>query len=93
VPLSVGELGPHVTPTSVPSDILIHPTVWPQYTNVTDVVEVCDRKSEGVADGHDRNRQQDACDEDCRNKAGQHAHSTRAIRVNFNAEKHEYTHV
>ena len=22
-------------PTSVPSDILIHPTVWPQYTNVT----------------------------------------------------------
>jgi len=27
-------LGPR--PTSVPSDILIHPTVWPQYTNVTD---------------------------------------------------------
>ena len=23
-------------PTSVPSGILIHPTVWPQYTNVTD---------------------------------------------------------
>ena len=23
-------------PTSVPSIILIHPTVWPQYTNVTD---------------------------------------------------------
>jgi len=22
--------------TSVPSGILIHPTVWPQYTNVTD---------------------------------------------------------
>jgi len=23
--------------TSVPSGILIHPTVWPQYTNVTDI--------------------------------------------------------
>jgi len=23
-------------PTSMPSFILIHPTVWPQYTNVTD---------------------------------------------------------
>jgi len=23
-------------PTSVPSGIMIHPTVWPQYTNVTD---------------------------------------------------------
>jgi len=22
-------------PTSIPSGILIHPTVWPQYTNVT----------------------------------------------------------
>jgi len=43
VPLSVGELAPHLTQyglteayTSIPSDILIHPTVWPQYTNVTD---------------------------------------------------------
>jgi len=35
-----GELGPRVAGaeayTSVPSFILIHPTVWPQYTNVTD---------------------------------------------------------
>ena len=23
-------------PTSIPNGILIHPTVWPQYTNVTD---------------------------------------------------------
>jgi len=37
-PLGEGELGPHLTqcrvgrglPTSVPSDILIHPAVWPQ---------------------------------------------------------------
>jgi len=29
-----GSPGPR--PTSIPSDILIHPTVWPQYTNVTD---------------------------------------------------------
>jgi len=43
VPFSVGELGsPSNTmwtgprPTSVLSDIVIHPTVWPQYTNVTD---------------------------------------------------------
>jgi len=36
------ELGPHLTvwpgprPACVPSFILIHPTVWPQYNNVTD---------------------------------------------------------
>ena len=39
VPLSVGELDPHLTQcglASIPSGILIHPTVWPQYTNVTD---------------------------------------------------------
>ena len=49
VPLSSGEgegaeLGPHLTqcgrslglPQSVPSFILVHPTVWPQYTNITD---------------------------------------------------------
>jgi len=43
VPLSMGEmLGPHLTqrglgrwPTSILSGILIHPAVWPQYTNVT----------------------------------------------------------
>jgi len=28
-------VSPGLRPTSVPSDILIHPTVWPQYTNVT----------------------------------------------------------
>jgi len=27
---------PGPRPTCVPSDILIHPTVWPQYPNVTD---------------------------------------------------------
>jgi len=40
-----GEVGPHLTqfgrgrgvsPCTMPSFILIHPTVWPQYTNVTD---------------------------------------------------------
>jgi len=38
-----GKLGPHLTqysrrprPTCMPSFILIHPTVWPQYTNVAD---------------------------------------------------------
>jgi len=40
VALSVGQLGPHLLtgprPTSIPSGILIHPTVWPQYTNVAD---------------------------------------------------------
>jgi len=35
-------MGPHIKvypgprPRSVPSGILIHPVVWPQYTNVTD---------------------------------------------------------
>ena len=27
---------PGPRPTSIPSGILIHPTVWPQHTNVTD---------------------------------------------------------
>jgi len=45
VPLSVGELGPQFIntmssagprPTSISGGILIRPTVWPQYTNVTD---------------------------------------------------------
>ena len=43
VPLSVGGAGspsntmsPWPWPISVPSGILIHQTVWPQYTNVTD---------------------------------------------------------
>ena len=42
VPISVGAAGsrsntvwPEPRPTSVPSGILIHPTIWPQYTNVT----------------------------------------------------------
>ena len=41
--LSVGGAGslsntiwPSLRATSIPSDILIHPTVWSQYTNVTD---------------------------------------------------------
>jgi len=40
VHLSVGELGPHLTQCrldrGLPSGILIRPTVWPQFTNVTD---------------------------------------------------------
>jgi len=41
VPLLVGGAGsdtmsPGARPTSVPSGNLIHPIVWPQYTNVTD---------------------------------------------------------
>jgi len=42
VPLGDGDLGLHLTlwpgprPTCMPSFILICPTVWPQYTNVTD---------------------------------------------------------
>jgi len=34
VPINTMWTGPR--PTSVPNGILIHPTVWPQYTNVTD---------------------------------------------------------
>jgi len=43
VPIPVGGAGspsntklPGPRPKSVPGGILIHPTVWPQYTNVTD---------------------------------------------------------
>ena len=45
MPLTMGEswvqiypfntMSPGLRPTSVPSGILIHPTNWPQYTNVT----------------------------------------------------------
>jgi len=34
---------PGPRPTSTPSGILIHPTVWPQYNNVTDTVRQTDR--------------------------------------------------
>jgi len=34
--MSPHRMWPGPRPTSVPSGILIHPTVWPQYTNVTD---------------------------------------------------------
>jgi len=51
VPRSVGEAGsPSNTmsrgprPTSAPSGILIHPAVWPQYTNITDRTDTQDRK-------------------------------------------------
>jgi len=53
VPLSVGgELGTYLTlsprprSTSIPSVILnvIHPTVWPQYTNITDMTDRADRR-------------------------------------------------
>jgi len=58
VPLSVGEAGypsntmwPGTRPTSVPGGILIHPTVWSQYTNVTDRQ---DRKGQDRQDRTDR---------------------------------------
>jgi len=47
-PKSVGLLWPFLSPgpspTSVPSGILIHQTVWPQYTNVTDRANRQDRQ-------------------------------------------------
>jgi len=36
---------PGPRPTSLPSGILLHPTVWPQYTNVTD--RQADRRERG----------------------------------------------
>ena len=41
-PLS-NTLSPGPSPTSVPSSILIHTTVWPQYTNVSYVTDRQDR--------------------------------------------------
>jgi len=35
---------PGLRPTCVPSFILIHPNVWPRYTNVTDVTGQTDRQ-------------------------------------------------
>jgi len=39
----INTMSPGPRPTSVPSGILIHPTVWPQYTNVTDRTDITDR--------------------------------------------------
>jgi len=49
------ELGPNLTQcgrsrglyTSMPSFILVHPTVWPQYTNITDRQHRRDRTDSG----------------------------------------------
>jgi len=57
VPLSVGRgagspsntMSPGPRPTSIPSGILIHSTVWPQYTNVTD--RQTDRTNRQRSDG------------------------------------------
>ena len=38
-------MSPGLGPTSMPSFILIHPTVWPQYTNVTDRQDRRDRQT------------------------------------------------
>jgi len=35
----------------MPSFILIHPTAWPQYTNVTDRQDVQDRQTGQTMDG------------------------------------------
>ena len=50
-PFGEGELGPHLTmwsgaprSTCMPSFILIRPTVWPQYTNVTYIQDRQDRQ-------------------------------------------------
>ena len=37
-------MSPGPRPTSLPSCILMHPTVWPQYTNVTDRTDIQDRQ-------------------------------------------------
>jgi len=37
---------PGQRPTCMPSFILIHPTVWPQYTNVTDKTRQTERPTE-----------------------------------------------
>jgi len=42
------KMWPGLRPTSLPSGILIHPTVWPQYTNVTDKTDrQTDRQDNG----------------------------------------------
>jgi len=54
--LGEGELGPLSTvwpgprPTCLPSFILIHPTNWPQYTNVTDRQDRHERQTERQTD-------------------------------------------
>ena len=42
---------PGPRPTCTPSFILIHPTVWPQYTNVTDRTDKTDRQTDRTDNG------------------------------------------
>jgi len=37
-------MSPGPRPTSAPSAILIHPAVWPEYTNMTDRTDRIDRR-------------------------------------------------
>jgi len=54
VPLSMTGAGSHLTqwpgprPTLVPSGILINPTVWLQYTNVTETDRQDRQQSDGI---------------------------------------------
>ena len=41
---STNTMWPGPRPTSIPSGILINPTVWPQYANVTDTQDRTDRQ-------------------------------------------------
>ena len=49
---------PWPRPTSVPSGILIHPAVWPQYTNVTDRTDGANRTTVyyRIAYGHPKKK-------------------------------------
>ena len=57
-----GELVPHLAmwpgprPTCMPSFMLIHATVWPQYTNITDRQPGQDRKDRTTVRQHRANR-------------------------------------
>jgi len=41
-------MSPGQRPASIPSGILIHPTVWPQYTNVTDRQDRTEQRSRRI---------------------------------------------
>ena len=85
-----GELGPPSNtmwpgprPASIPSGILIHPTVWPQYTNVTDR----DRTDNGLIAFYKRSRRNPSREKFCelRQKRKRNSSSGQVVKWSWNS--------
>ena len=82
---SSNTMWPGLRPTCVPSFTLIHPTVWPQYTNITD--RETDRADNGpIAQGEPfyKRSPKNCTTLDCASTSGQSTSST--IEINRDSQ-------